>query len=125
MKNNFIFIRPVELEEFMNEYSDLFDSLSALEQFEKAMETYKPKDNELQVIQWLVQNMIGIKKEIKDSHNPAYHLFPDPYFHIYLENYENNVIAIIKKHIQQSEIKLNPEEINCIITKDWLTMLFG
>lgn len=123
--NNYIFMSAEDAESFLSEYSDLFDSLAAMDELEVRLKEYKPTHKELDVVQWLISNMFGIKKEIKKTHNPAYHLFPDNFFFVYLDNYAQNVISIIKKHLQESHVELNPEEINLIVTKEWLTMLFG
>jgi hypothetical protein len=77
---------------------------------------------ELEIAEWLQIHKDGLQEKINKTHNPAYHLFPDSLYFIYLENYENNVIDIIKKEIQ--ELQLNPEE-NLIINKDFVIMVLG
>lgn len=80
-------------------------------------------EKELEVSFWLQIHKDGLHEKILSSHNPAYHLFPDNLFDIYLINYENNVIDLIKKEI--SSLQLTPEEMYSIINKDFINKVLG
>lgn len=74
---------------------------------------------EIEIASWLILNKEGLTV----PHNPAHEFLPDNLYFIYLENYENNVINVIKKEIAQS-LQLNPEEC-LLINKNFVIMVLG
>ncbi len=93
----------------------------------KKFKIYAKDNNQLEcdIARWVIDNKSGLIRKILLSHNSAYHLFPSSFIDIYLDNYADNVLTIIKREIQATNFNLNPEEISLIVTQDWLTMLLG
>lgn len=72
----------------------------------------------------LLDNKSNIQDKVNKSHNVAYNLFPDHIQDIYLDNYSDNVLSIVKREIQDL-INLSPEEVSMFVTKEFITMILG
>ncbi len=79
---------------------------------------------ECDIARWIITHRSGLIRKILLTHNSGYHLFPANLIDIYLDNYADNILTIIKREIQ-NHLNLNPEEISLIVTQDWLKLLLG
>jgi len=78
---------------------------------------------EFDITEWLLNNKEGLVENIIRTHNPAYKLLPDVLFDIYLDNYSNKVLNIIKQDLI-APFHLNPEELENI-TKEYIGDILG
>lgn len=79
---------------------------------------------DIDVSEWLLNNKSEIDYQIKLRSNPVFHLLPDSLYDIYILNYENLILSVIRTELQHP-FQLNPEQLNSIITKELIQSLYG
>jgi translation initiation factor 2 beta subunit (eIF-2beta)/eIF-5 len=76
---------------------------------------------ELEISEWLLLHKDGLKDKLKV--NTAHHLLPDSLYFIFLDDYSDNMMSLLKKEIQES-FNITPEE-NLLINKKFVIMALG
>jgi hypothetical protein len=71
--------------------------------------------NEYDISEWILNHKDGLKLKLLSLYRPAYHLFPPAMLSIYLQQYEEGALSIIRKEIN-NQFNLDPETLLSVIT---------
>lgn len=106
-------------DEIIKRHAKVLKNLAVIEELEKNNVSQK----ELDIALWLLHNSDGLQAQAAKLHNSHWHLLPGSLLDIYIGNYKNQLISIIKKDIQFLE--LNPEEVLDLITPQFVERVLG
>lgn len=79
--------------------------------------------SEVDVAEYILNNSEELKKTFLKRHNPAYNLFPDNVFDIYLSNFEEGMLSLLRDEVAKT-LNLNPEQ-SFLIDKKFIVELLG
>ena len=72
--------------------------------------------NNFDIGEYLLTNISEIEESIKHLYRPANHLFPESMHEIYLQQYEDGVVKIVRQWFSNNT-PINGEELLTLITK--------
>jgi len=107
-------------DDVLETHKELFENLASIERLEKT----NPSQKELEIARWLLDNKKELSEKVQEHHNKAYHLLPDSLIDIYMDNFSNKGVDIIKNEIQDI-FNLTPEEMCSILTKEFIKTVLG
>lgn len=71
--------------------------------------------NNFDIAEWILNNNIFLKEKISSLYRPANHLFPHPMQDIYLQQYEDGAIRIIREELGKA-LPINGEDLMILVT---------
>jgi len=93
-----------DVDNFIEQNKDLFDNLSKQEELDRLALSHRERE----IAYHILLNESEIQRDILQGHNPHYHLLPSSLPEIYLDQYAERALGIIKKHLES--FHLSPEE---------------
>ncbi len=109
--------------EIISKHSTTFEALARQEKIDNLVYAGSLNDQERDAFYHLLNNREEIKREIDAAHNTAYQLLPAHIIDIYVENYKEHALKIIRGHLAQ--YNLSPEQLAGIIVEKYINNILG
>jgi hypothetical protein len=100
--------------QFKKVYKDVLDRHSQL------FQALAPYDTlEYDIAQYILQHKEGLQDKISHLYKPSWQLFPDSIQDIYLEQYEQGVLSILRDELKDA-FQLDPEMMQTRISTEFI-----